>query len=526
MLKKKKTDKYRLKLGEPVKAHEFYKIRPVPSAENLVDIVLHRVATRTQNAIHPSTGLLRMRKLFSNKVLRARNEYCDRLQRALSDFPKVDVLPPFYAALVSVLYDKDAFKVALGALARTQGVLERAATNFLKLLRYADAPFACKRLKTAALGQMSKAVRRLKEPLSFLEQVRKHLSRLPRVDLQVPSAVLCGAPNVGKSTLLRRLTGAQTEVEAYPFTTKALFRGMLRVAEGEHTGIYQLLDSPGLLDRPFVERNAVEMQTVAALGHLSGVVVFLLDGSGLNALDTEGQLKLFEELAPLFAEKQKVFLITKTDVRSSAAFSAAEQEALRKTVEKHCVSKVVECSPETPLSDLVTLFAEAVGKLPEERPTKEKPPVKVFVPDNVSVVKNAFKPVGVPQPSLLEKEEKAGGVGVVETHLRDYHCLDNSEWQYDLVPEIYNGENVADFHASNNREKLERLKEEDKTYQARFDSVREELEPSLCDEEFVELKKRHREAKENKLLNRAKKIIGNKKSVVKKNLVKKARKKY
>lgn len=56
--------------------------------------------------------------------------------------------------------------------------------------------------------------------------------------------VLVGPPNAGKSSLLRSLTGRQTAVGDYPFTTLRPVAGMLKVGGG----VIQLVDLPGLLD--------------------------------------------------------------------------------------------------------------------------------------------------------------------------------------------------------------------------------------------------------------------------------------
>lgn len=58
----------------------------------------------------------------------------------------------------------------------------------------------------------------------------------------VGRVVLVGAPNVGKSLLFNRLTGAYATVSNYPGTTVELTQGRLRV----HETSYTLVDTPGL----------------------------------------------------------------------------------------------------------------------------------------------------------------------------------------------------------------------------------------------------------------------------------------
>lgn len=58
---------------------------------------------------------------------------------------------------------------------------------------------------------------------------------------------------------MAEVTRADVDVQPYAFTTKSLFVG--------HTDYkylrWQIIDTPGLLDRPLEERNTIEMQVRA-----------------------------------------------------------------------------------------------------------------------------------------------------------------------------------------------------------------------------------------------------------------------
>ncbi len=52
------------------------------------------------------------------------------------------------------------------------------------------------------------------------------------------------------------VTRADVDVQPYAFTTKSLFVGHM-----DHRYLrWQVIDTPGLLDRPLEERNTIEMQ--------------------------------------------------------------------------------------------------------------------------------------------------------------------------------------------------------------------------------------------------------------------------
>ena len=110
------------------------------------------------------------------------------------------------------------------------------------------------------VGRTSSFVKRVSRELSFLVEVKDTLSSFPVVK-ELPTLVVAGYPNVGKSTFVRNLTGSKVAVAPYPFTTKSIMIGYAKIRHKE----IQVIDSPGLLDRPMQERNKIERQAVLAL---------------------------------------------------------------------------------------------------------------------------------------------------------------------------------------------------------------------------------------------------------------------
>jgi nucleolar GTP-binding protein len=74
-------------------------------------------------------------------------------------------------------------------------------------------------LKRAALGRMCTLMKKLKSSLSYLEEVRKHLARLPHIDPNQRTLIVTGYPNVGKSSFMNNVTDANVDVQPYAFTT-------------------------------------------------------------------------------------------------------------------------------------------------------------------------------------------------------------------------------------------------------------------------------------------------------------------
>jgi len=73
-----------------------------------------------------------------------------------------------------------------------------------------------------------------------------------------------------------------------------------------------------------------------------------------------------------------------------------------------------------------------------KRDTKERP---ATIPAEVLAGKKHV----LGRPSLKQMMEEHGGAGVFEFPLNEHFLLENSDWKYDEVPEIWNGKNIADY---------------------------------------------------------------------------------
>lgn len=235
--------------------YNFKNIPNIPQASELIDIVLSKTQRKTPTEVHPQFKISRILRFYMRKVKFTQSTIEDKINEILQHFPKLDDIHPFYADLMNVLYDRDHYKIALGHLNKAKSLVEHVSNDYVRMLKYADSLYRAKTLKKAALGRMCTILKKLKNSLNYLEEVRKHLGRLPSIDPHTRSILLTGYPNVGKSSFMNLVTRADVDVQPYAFTTKSLFVG--------HTDYdflpWQVIDSPGLLDRSLEERNTIEM---------------------------------------------------------------------------------------------------------------------------------------------------------------------------------------------------------------------------------------------------------------------------
>merc|ERR1740120_581347 len=191
-------------------------------------------------------------------------------------------------------------------------------------MKFADSLYKCKMLKRAALGRMCTAVKKLTGSLSYLEEVRQHLGRLPSINPATRTLILTGYPNVGKSSFMNIVTNASVDVQPYAFTTKSLFIGHL-----DYNYVrWQVIDTPGILDHPLEDRNTIEMTAITALAHLPAAVLFFVDVSEMCGYPIPIQVALFHSIKPLFRNRPLLVILNKTDLKKISELSEEERKLI------------------------------------------------------------------------------------------------------------------------------------------------------------------------------------------------------
>ena len=504
-------------------------------------MVLSRTQRQTPTVVHRGYAITRIRQFYMRKVKFTQTSWNEKLSRILDDFPRVDDIHPFYSDLLNVLYDKDHYKLALGQLNTARNIIDKIAKDYVKLLKYGDSLYRCKQLKRAALGRMCTIMKKHAASLAYLEQVRQHMSRLPSIDPNTRTILVCGYPNVGKSSFMNKVTRADVEVQPYAFTTKSIYVG--------HTDYkylrWQVLDTPGILDRPLEERNTIEMQSITAMAHLRAVVLYIVDASEQCGYTIKQQSDLFHSIKPLFANKPLVVAINKTDVRKledlkpeDAALIDGMRDAARgpaslrmegddeddlptmstlneegvSLVKQVCCDKLLAARVEQKLAS--RRAGEVLNRLhvaqPKPRDAVSRPAV---IPHSVAL--NRAKKADGSLKIVTEKEmqDLNGGAGVYSADLRKDYQLDDDSWKYDIMPEIFNGKNVADFIDPEIDERLAELEREEDELETKWAETKAEAdmeaEPDMDDEEkalLAEVRGRRKELVET---HRRKKSAGN-----------------
>ncbi|KJE92887.1 GTP binding protein 4 [Capsaspora owczarzaki ATCC 30864] len=502
--------------------YNFKRIQVVPSSKDFVDIILSRTQRKTPTVIHKGYKISRIRNFYIRKVKFTQQNYHDKLSQIITDFPKLDDIHPFYADLMNVLYDKDHYKLALGQINMARNIIDNVAKDYARLLKYGDSLYRCKQLKRAALGRMCTMMVRQNASLQYLEQVRQHLARLPSIDPNTRTIILCGFPNVGKSSFMNQVTRADVEVQPYAFTTKSLF-----VGHTEYNYLrWQVIDTPGILDHPLEERNTIEMQSITALAHLRAAVLYVLDLSEQCGHSIAEQVSLFNSIRPLFANKPIILGLNKIDVITvdklhpdkRALINAIEEEGIitlpMSTLTAENVAQVKNTACDKLLAHRVeaTISSRKVNDvvnrlhlaMPTERDDIERPAV-------IPAPAASADPDAPRRRTLKDIQQELGAD--YNTDFNSEWTLANPDWQYDKIPEIMDGKNIADFIDPNIMEKLEALELEEEFREARGDYKSDDEEEDEDMEAIRETARRIR-AKKALLINESRLKKGRNRSVI------------
>lgn len=150
--------------------------------------------------------------------------------------------------------------------------------------------------------------------LIYTMELHQEFRKIPVIDLNIPSIALVGAPNVGKSSIVRAVSSGTPEVNDYPFTTRGVTIGhIIDRTTGDKA---QIMDTPGLLDRIDEERNEMEKLTFATLAHLPSAVIYVIDPTGLSGQKStlDVQLAVRTYLKQRFPKRPWLDVVSKGDL--------------------------------------------------------------------------------------------------------------------------------------------------------------------------------------------------------------------
>mgnify|MGYP005850868219 CR=1 FL=1 len=304
----------------------FESLPTTPRSEELIDKAFSRAA----RAGRAKPNLEAQQSMLTIAV----NITSDNLENVVTAWPDFDYIDPFYYELADAIVDVDELRQSLSEVTWASRQIEELGREYQPKLRKTDAEIARKHRKQA-FARIADIMNEIEDDLRAVGDARDALKNLPDIRPDEAAIVIAGYPNVGKSSFVNHVTRASNEIAEYPFTTRGVQIGHV---ERDHIR-YQLIDTPGLLDRPEAERNDIEKQAVGAIEHLADTILFFVDASGDCGYPLDVQLELRNSVVDRFADRDIPVLTIcnksdrSTDVEADAYMSVTKNEGVEEVLQ-------------------------------------------------------------------------------------------------------------------------------------------------------------------------------------------------
>lgn len=263
-----------------------------------------RVDELRQGSLRGS-NLQRSKFIELSKLESMEKEIASQLLKVVKSFPSLDNLSEFYQQLIEVTLSMEYLKRSLASL---KWCVEKN-TSFLNMykrkIKNATEITMINKFRKEFYGRIGSTLKQIRKHLLYLEEARKTMRDFPSIKTSLTTIAIVGFPNVGKSTLLSKLTTAKPKIAAYAFTTQGVNIGYSEI-NGEKI---QFLDTPGTLAR-FEKQNVIEKVATLSIKYVAEALIYVFDLTETYPL--EQQIKLFENLKK--TRKPILIYLAKTDV--------------------------------------------------------------------------------------------------------------------------------------------------------------------------------------------------------------------
>ncbi|AAF14665.1 EST gb/AI997445 comes from this gene [Arabidopsis thaliana] len=275
-------------------------------------IDLYASALRKSKRVQPTKGIANIAKRERNRGAKQLDAFMKELALPLKgymeSFPRKKLLHPYERSLIDLTLGDGKYEEVLGKVdvlrKKVQSVGKEHASLCAKALS-----------KKEAEERLSEGVEKLE--LVFQQQggavddlltIAKVLRAMPVVDLEMPTLCLVGAPNVGKSSLVRILSTGKPEI-----------------IESSRNAL-QVTDTPGLLRRCDEDRNNLEKLTLAVLTHLPTAVLYVHDLTGECGTSPSDQFQIYKEMKERFKDYLWIDAVSKCDLLGGSPVMYAKED--------------------------------------------------------------------------------------------------------------------------------------------------------------------------------------------------------
>lgn len=310
----------------------FKKLAAIPSIKEIEGQIVRKASDAASKVPFKINEVLTAKRRESVRIRTLSKSLREYLNRALEVLEAIDRADVFYREFSLLFLDKNSIEESKRKLSKSIKIVNDLERSYLREISRCNDTKYLTTLRKQAYGRIISVLRRVKRQIELARSFRENMKRLPDVDRRIPTIVIAGPPNSGKSTLVRRLSTAKVEIASYPFTTKDISVGHLEL----NSQRLQIIDTPGLLDRPMKDRNIIERKAILCLKHLANVIIFLFDVSYERYYPPEDQINLFREICDLFKDKSIIPVVNKIDI--------TKEESLIRVIENNLGRPLIRIS--------------------------------------------------------------------------------------------------------------------------------------------------------------------------------------
>lgn len=286
----------------------FQYIKKVEKSQDILDIAFNSAKKSAEEMWQKKkreNKIDRLKAAEAKRITSASRVISRRLEKIIDQFPIIDNLTDTYMKLIKNILDFEDYKQAIHNIKWATSKVESLSKELEKKLRKAETQREITEQRKVFYARSASILKKIQKHMSFLEESRKKLKRLPDLKEDYFTVAIAGFPNVGKSSLLKALTSAEPEIADYPFTTKGLNVGLLTNEK------IQFVDVPGTLDRN--KANIIEKNAHLIMQHAAEMVLFVIDPTGYCGYTIEEQMKLFQKTKER-VNKEFYVVFSKTDM--------------------------------------------------------------------------------------------------------------------------------------------------------------------------------------------------------------------
>ncbi|KAI9080602.1 hypothetical protein K1719_037463 [Acacia pycnantha] len=284
-------------------------------------------ALRKARRVSPTKGIVNAAKREKNKGAKQLDalmkELAVPLRTYVENFPKKTYLHPYETSLIELTLGDGYYEMVLGKVDALRKKLVSVGKEHASLCAKSSSKKEAEERLNQGIQKVEYIFAQEGKVVDDLMGIAKTLRAMPVINLETPTLCLVGAPNVGKSSLVRVLSTGKPEVCNYPFTTRGILIGHIVLDYQK----FQVTDTPGLLKRQYEDRNNLEKLTLAALSHLPTAILYVHDLSGECGTSPADQFTIYKEIRETFTEHLWLDIVSKSDLLGKAPVLYATEDA-------------------------------------------------------------------------------------------------------------------------------------------------------------------------------------------------------